>query len=633
MVEIRDNKDFAEHLESWLVNYESDDLEFKSAVGGFPGSFWDTYSAFANSDGGVIVLGVSEKKGVFYLDGLTDEQIKKYTIDFWNNVNNRSTISCNLLKNDDLRELEYKGYKFLLFNIPRAPRDMRPVYRTTQPYGGTYKRNNEGDYRCTEKEVRRMFADADDQHPADSRILKNYSMADIDTEALMKFRQLLKLSSPDHPWLSFDDIEFLRMLGGYRKDRQTGEEGFTLAGLLMFGKTRSVTEVEGAPNVFPDYQEHLTEDEDVRWTNRICADGTWEANLFNFYQRVLPRLQSVLPKPYKLENNIRRNETPAHVAVREALINLCQHADYSVDASLIVRHNSNGFVFSNPGTLLVSKDQYYTGGESVCRNKALQKMFAIIGVAEKAGSGTDKIMKGWRDANWRSPNVEETLEPDKVVLSMPMETLLSENAKVKLEEKFGIAANSFDHDVLSVLALTCDEGYVTNERLRYTLDMHKAEISELLKRMVTNGLLEPQGYGRGMRYYLPKESKWVLGANTANMVTSGANMVTSGANMVTSGANVATSGANVVTSGANVVTSGDVGDVTIKKRMKPEELDNLIINLCNDWIALEELATLSGRTSKYLRDKILPRLLAWKQIEMLYPGTPNHPRQKYKIKD
>lgn len=441
----------------------------------------------------MIVLGVAEKKGKFYIDGLSEEQIQKYQKDFWNNVNNKSTISHNLLTSNDVEIAEYKGNKLIIFHIPRANREQRPVYRTTSPLGNTFKRNFEGDYRCTDVEVRRMFADADVLHPADGRILKNYTMEDIDIDSLNRYRQLFKLSSPDHPWLALNDIDLLKMLGGYRKDRQSGEEGFTVAGLLMFGKTLSITDEECCPHFYPDYQERLTEEDDIRWTNRICADGTWEANLFNFYQRVLPRLQSVLPKPFKLENNTRIEETPAHVAVREALINLCVHADYSVNATLVVKLQLDGFVFSNPGTMLVSREQYYMGGDSVCRNKYLQKMFSMIGVAEKAGSGTDKIMKGWRKANWRSPKIEEKQQPDKVVLVMPMESLLSNKAKAILTDKFGISANSFDHNVMSVLALVCDEGGATNERLRYVLNMHKAEISDLLKLMVQKGLLETYG--------------------------------------------------------------------------------------------------------------------------------------------
>ena len=54
---------------------ESAQVEFKSAKGGFPGSLWESYSAFANTDGGVIVLGVLEKNKQFYFDGLGNEQV------------------------------------------------------------------------------------------------------------------------------------------------------------------------------------------------------------------------------------------------------------------------------------------------------------------------------------------------------------------------------------------------------------------------------------------------------------------------------------------------------------------------------------------------------------------------------
>lgn len=146
MIEVRNIDDFNDYLESLLLQNESDDLEFKSAAGGFPGSFWDTYSAFANTDGGTIVFGVQEKKGKFYIDNLTEEQIEKYRKDFWNNVNNTSTISRNLMRKEDVVIGNYKGFPFMLFFVPRAPREFRPVYRTNEPYKGSYKRNYEGDY-------------------------------------------------------------------------------------------------------------------------------------------------------------------------------------------------------------------------------------------------------------------------------------------------------------------------------------------------------------------------------------------------------------------------------------------------------------------------------------------------------
>ena len=76
---------------------------------------------------------------------------------------------------------------------------------------------------------------------------------------------------------------------------------------------------------FPDYQEKMSVDENVRWTDRICMDGTWEANLFQFYRRVYPKLSSVLPKPFRLENGVRLEDTTTHVALREAFVNTLVH--------------------------------------------------------------------------------------------------------------------------------------------------------------------------------------------------------------------------------------------------------------------------------------------------------------------
>ena len=89
---IKDQEGIRELINEVLTKKESEDLEFKHASGGFPGSFWDTYSAFANTEGGTIILGVEEKKGAFYLDILPDDLVDKYKKDFWNNVNNKSTM-------------------------------------------------------------------------------------------------------------------------------------------------------------------------------------------------------------------------------------------------------------------------------------------------------------------------------------------------------------------------------------------------------------------------------------------------------------------------------------------------------------------------------------------------------------
>ena len=607
MQHIKDQNKIREFISDLLTKSESEDLEFKNASGGFPGNFWDTYSAFANTEGGTIILGVEEKDDVYYHDILSDEQVEKYKKDFWSNVNNKSTISCNLLKNDDLQIVKFNGFNIMLFHIPCASREQRPVYRTANPYNGTFKRDYEGDFKCTEKEVQRMFADANDSTPADSRILTNYSLDDLDKDSLQQYRQLFAIASSNHPWLGLDDIALLEKLGGYRRDRETGKEGFTLAGLLMFGKYDAIIDNACAPDFFPDYQEWLNDDPDARWTTRIYPDGTWEANLFQYYRKVLPRLQNFLPNPFRLEGNTRKEETSAHVAIREAFINLCVHSDFSVNANLLVKHVKNTFIFSNPGTMLITKAQYYKGGQSVCRNKSLQKMFMMLGAAEKAGSGVDKILKGWSDSNWRSPYIEATLRPDTVNLYLPMVSLLDTEVKNGLIRIFGKGVVHLKHNWLQTLALAFTEGFVTNERLRYTLKIHKADIYVLLKDMCDKGYLIAEGHGRGTKYYLP-----IVDAN-------------SGINPVSNPIS------NPVSNPISNPVSNPISNLH-KKRMSRGEIQKAILDSCEDWVSLEYISKTIERTTAYLLSDIIPLMLEEGLIERMYPDSPRNPYQKYKKK-
>ena len=94
-----------EILEEKGVLNESYDLEFKSAKGGLPRSLWESYSAFANSEGGTIILGVSEKDNYCYLDGLGEDVVRKWLDDFWNQINNKEKVSVNLLTAKDVRNM------------------------------------------------------------------------------------------------------------------------------------------------------------------------------------------------------------------------------------------------------------------------------------------------------------------------------------------------------------------------------------------------------------------------------------------------------------------------------------------------------------------------------------------------
>ena len=253
MKRIYEYEDLMPVLEQMMVDKESGEVEFKSAAGGFPKSFWETYSSFANTNGGTIVFGIKERNGEFSFDNLTEEALAKYQRDFFNNMHSKQNVNIPLLTEKDVQVGEVDGHHFLFFYIPRVDRSLRPVFCGMDPYTGTYRRDNEGDYHCSREEVNSMFADANLASPVDGRILKNFSKDDLDASSIMQYRRKFEQRNPDHVWNTLPDDKFLEKLNVFRKDRNTGEYGLTYAGLLMFGTYSAI--MDENPNFFPDYQE------------------------------------------------------------------------------------------------------------------------------------------------------------------------------------------------------------------------------------------------------------------------------------------------------------------------------------------------------------------------------------------
>ena len=294
--------------------------------------------------------------------------------------------------------------------------------------------------------------------------------------------------------------------------------------------------------------------------------------------------------------------------------------------------------------MLVSKAQYYEESTSICRNTTLQKMFMQIGSAEKAGSGVDKILAGWRFANWRAPMLRLLTQPDIVELTMMMESLMDDATKEKLIHIFGSKVFTIGHERLLALNAAGADGYVTNESLRIVLGIHKAEIADLLKDMCKNHLLVQDGYGRGTKYYLPKEGSNItsssskVASSSPNIASSSPNIASSSSNIASSSPNIASSSSNIASSSSKVASSSskvassspNIASTTTKRRLSYEELRNIICLNSQDWLSLEELSVLVKRDKIYLRNFIIPRMLADKSLEMMFPGVPKHPCQKYK---
>ncbi len=143
---------------------ENNRIEAKRAVGGLPESIWETYSAFANTLGGVILLGVEERRDkTLHAVELPNpagliEEFRALLLD-------PRRVSSNILTHEDVTMEVVEGKHIIAIHVPRAPWYLRPVYIGGDPHTGSYFRDGEGDYHCTAEEVDMMMrASAPEKH-------------------------------------------------------------------------------------------------------------------------------------------------------------------------------------------------------------------------------------------------------------------------------------------------------------------------------------------------------------------------------------------------------------------------------------------------------------------------------------
>ena len=368
-----------------------------------------------------LILGIKEDKKKklpeerFEIQGIKnfDAQLKA----FWDTINS-DMVNKNILRDEDVQIVRIPStiVAVISIHVPRADYNNRPVFINGNPYKGTFKRNHEGDYHASEDEVNAMLRDQKSEGN-DGIVLEHYGMDDIDSDTLSRYRTMFQNNNPDHVWNQEDNKQFLAMLGGYKKDRSKEVEGLTIAGLLMFGKGISIR--ERFSNLMMDYRDESNATDDMRWGDRVTYDGTWENNLFNFFMKVSPKLSADLKKPFVLDNQQRVDDTPIHKAIREAFVNMIIHSDYLLDAgTLKILKKQDEFVFTNPGSLKLSVEEIFKGGNSKSRNPNMQLMLRMIGFGDNAGSGIPTILNAWKQADWVEPDLHEDTHLNQVTLTL-----------------------------------------------------------------------------------------------------------------------------------------------------------------------------------------------------------------------
>ncbi|MCW8127610.1 RNA-binding domain-containing protein [Microbulbifer halophilus] len=608
-------------LEDIAALKESVDVECKLAAGRdgngkLPKDFWETYSAFANTYGGDVFLGIRElAAGRFELAGIDDPD--KVIDELWTGLNNPQKVSNCVLRDRWVRVLTIDGHSVIHIHIPQATRKQRPVYIKGNPLVGTYIRRNSTDQRQGEESVRRMLAEQVEDS-RDGEILRGYGLDDLDIDSFNQYRQMYINRQPDHPWNQLDAQEFLYRIGGWRRDRETGHSGLTRAGLLMFGQLTPIK--EAFPNYMLDYQERPEPRAELRWVDRLTLDGSWSGNLFDFYRRVIRKLTTDLKIPFLLEGDQRQDDTSVHKALREALVNTLVHADFSGRASILVVKRPDMFGFRNPGLMRVPVDIAVAGGNSDCRNRLLQDMFRYIGLGENAGSGLPKIFQGWAGQHWRRPVLREHGSPsEQTLLELHMLSLVPEKVLGDLEAMLGdqVFAGLTDNERL-VLATARIEITVDHSRMMSILDLHPRDLTLLFSGLVDKGLLERAGSGRGTVYFLPDARARDLLAESDN-----------GEGDIAKGPELG-SGPLAAGFGHWELLRDIARPVAARGKAPREEVESVIKALCEQQsLRLEELEQLLNRSAESLRKHYLQPLVKSKQLQLKYPTKPNHPQQAY----
>lgn len=463
-------------------------VELKKAKNKISDSFWETYSAFANTDGGIVIFGVDEKSR--QVVGI--EQPEKMRDDLFNMVNNPQKVSTNLINDDDVHIINVdNGVQIMMVKISEAPYQLKPVYLKGNPQLA-FERLGEGDRRLTPDKYKELVVGS--QPETDNELLLNYDLSDLYIDDLEVYRKELYEQTNNTRYKNIDFRELLIEVGALRKDRQgDGQFHLTVGGLLFFGKYTAITDR------FPGFQLDYFEKEsslDVDWKDRISSgDAAFpQLNVYSFYRMTLDKLNGTLKDEFMLDENTKSRlpfRTDLYTAVREALVNSLMHAYYDSNSPITITAYPDYYEFSNPGKMRVTEEEFVHGGHSDIRNHTMSTIMRRIGISEKAGSGGPRIFDVASKYNLKLPEVIR--EQYKTTLRI---------WKVDLEKTF----EGYSEDQKKILYYLIENQSIARSEAKDQLSMDNYTFRTTINQLLEKDMVDVMGKGRATRYILKLSS-------------------------------------------------------------------------------------------------------------------------------
>ena len=475
--------------------------------------------------------------------------------------------------------------------------------------------------------------------PQDNIILENYGINELSFESVKKYREKFSSIKPNHPWNGLEIKDFLYKIGAWGKVRDTNKEGLTLAGLLMFSEERIITEI--LPQYFLEYREYTKDLLNEDWSQRFTSqDGTWSGNVFDFYFKVSEKLVADLQDDIAMLSE----RTTILSCLYESLINALVHTDYYGGGGIVIEREKELFRFSNPGLFRISLEQALEGNMSNLRNPNLFKMFILIGLCKRTGSGLKGIATVWKKNGEETFHLSQDRESERTVLTL--------YTNKELEEAQKMSVNNTEDD----LFLFSEEDSPITENFVDLQDSYNNELNSINSEINSCNNEDNSVNNQNNSYN-----------NELNSINSEINSCNNGGNSINSEINsynkekfpfvekidannsynsekVNDTIFNLMDISESIEDSGaiskeieeklwEISELSRrKKRLSPDVMEQIIIELCNQKpLMLKELADLLGRTPDGLRNNYLAKLLTKRKLKLKYPNQINHPRQAYMI--
>lgn len=326
---------------------------------------------FSESKGGHIVLGADNNGKVL---GVSEESLQEQLDTLVKDMNNPQLFKPTYYL--DFKPIKVDGLNLIHCYVPESTQ--AHTYK-----GEYYDRNRDGDFilRSTEQ-IASLFIRKSKMKTED-RVYPVFGINDLDEEAIEYMRLMVKADNPDHEWLKMDNEAMLRSGQMIMVDPETGKEGLTLAGILLFGKRNTIASV--LPQYIIDVLCRVRNTE--LYDDRVLV----KENLMVAYRQMMAFIQKHLPeKPYI--EGMQRFSLRDKI-MREVCLNMLIHREYSS---------------AYPTTLTIWGDRIETENWNVPyvygridlqtlkphrKNPTIANVFSQMGIVEELGSGTKKMFK------------------------------------------------------------------------------------------------------------------------------------------------------------------------------------------------------------------------------------------------